>query len=410
MSKSERPRFGSAFKKLWSASAASNAADGLLRTAAPLLAVTLTKDPFLISALGALIMLPWLFFAIPIGGLVDRFNRRQLLAIANTVRLSAAALLAVTVGFDLITLPILFLATFIFGVGEVLYDTTIQSMIPQVLEKSQLDKGNAQLQVTSVTLGEMIGAPLSGLLFAASIGLPFLFGSVGVLLAGILILTIPKSFSIHEVDAEAKQAQTGFWSDIRFGIKYLYEHKLLLNLVLLTSTLGFLYSAANSTLVLFMTETLAAPVAIFGFLFAAGATGALLGAIIAPKISEKLGRSETLAIAIVLAGLLIVLQGLSPNYWALAIISVGSSVVITIWNILLMSIYHQVIPTELFGRIHGTRRTLVWGLMPIGSLVGGLIAIIDLRLPFFIGGSLSFLVALLGYKFVRGLSKATAED
>jgi MFS family permease len=283
-------------------------------------------------------------------------------------------------------------------------------MIPQVLEKSQLDKGNAQLQVTSVTLGEMIGAPLSGLLFAASIGLPFLFGSVGVLLAGILILTIPKSYSIHEVDAETKKAQTGFWSDIRFGIKYLYEHKLLLNLVLLTSTLGFLYSAATSTLVLFMTETLAAPVAIFGFLFAAGATGALLGAIIAPKISEKLGRSETLAIAIVLAGLLIVLQGLSPNYWVLAVISVGSSVVITIWNILLMSIYHQVIPTELFGRIHGTRRTLVWGLMPIGSLVGGLIATVDLRLPFFIAGGLSFLVALFGYKFVRGLSKATAED
>jgi MFS family permease len=230
-----------------------------------------------------------------------------------------------------------------------------------------------------------------------------------VLLAGILILTIPKSYSIHEVDAETKKAQTGFWSDIRFGIKYLYEHKLLLNLVLLTSTLGFLYSAATSTLVLFMTETLAAPVAIFGFLFAAGATGALLGAIIAPKISEKLGRSETLAIAIVLAGLLIVLQGLSPNYWVLAVISVGSSVVITIWNILLMSIYHQVIPTELFGRIHGTRRTLVWGLMPIGSLVGGLIAIIDLRLPFFIGGGLSFLVALLGYKFVKGLSKATEQ-
>lgn len=407
MTQSEPVKFGAAFKKLWSASAASNAADGLLRTAAPLLAVTLTKDPFLISALGALILLPWLFFAIPIGGLVDRFNRRQLLAIANAIRLSAAGLLAVTVGFDLITLPILFFASFLFGVGEVLYDTTIQSMIPQVLEKSQLDKGNAQLQVTSVTLGEMIGAPLSGVLFAASIGLPFLFGSIGVLLAGVLILTIPKSYSIHEIEAETKKAQTGFWSDIRFGIKYLYEHKLLLNLVLLTTTLGFLYSAATSTIVLFLTETLAAPVVVFGFIFTAGAIGSLVGALVAPRISERFGRSETLAISIVLAGLLIVLQGLAPNYLVFALVSVGSSLVITIWNILLMSIYHQVIPTELFGRIHGTRRTLVWGLMPIGSLVGGLIATVDLRLPFFIAGGLSFLVALIGFRFVRGLSRAT---
>jgi hypothetical protein len=75
------------------------------------------------------------------------------------------------------------------------------------------------------------------------------------------------------------------------------------------------------------------------------------------------------------------------------------------WNILLMSTYHQIIPNELFGRIHGTRRTLVWGLMPIGSMVGGLLATIDLRAPMIIGGALSAAVALLGVPFVRSLSK-----
>ena len=75
------------------------------------------------------------------------------------------------------------------------------------------------------------------------------------------------------------------------------------------------------------------------------------------------------------------------------------------WNILLMSTYHQIIPNELFGRIHGTRRTLVWGLMPIGSMVGGLLAKIDLRAPMIIGGGLAALVALLGIPFVRSLSK-----
>ena len=409
MTDSGPEKFGSAFKKLWSASAASNVADGLLRTSAPLLATTLTKDPFLISAVGALIMLPWLLFAIPIGGIVDRVNRRHLLALASTVRLSAAGLLAFTVGFDLITLPIFFLSTFMFGIGEVLYDTTIQSMIPQVLKKSQLDKGNAQLQVTSVTLGEFIGAPLSGLLFAAAVGLPFLFGSLGIALAILLVLTIPKNYSIHEAPAEPKE-QKSFWADIRFGIRYLYEHKVLLKLVLLTSTLGFLYSAATSTLVLFITETLGAPVAIFGFLFAAPAVGALIGALLAPKISKRFGRSQTLAVAIVLAGILIVIQGLSPNYFVLAFIAALSSVVVTTWNILLMSIYHQIIPSELFGRIHGTRRTLVWGLMPIGALIGGLIASVDLRLPFLLAGGISFIVASLGYRFVKRLSDTASQD
>lgn len=404
MTKPKPQKLGSAFNKLWSASAASNLVDGLLKTAAPLLAVTLTQDPFLISALGALTLLPWLLFAIPIGGVVDRVNRRQLLALANLIRFGSIALLAVTVGFGLITLPILFAASFLFGVGEVLYDTAIQSMIPQVLEKNQLDRGNAQLQVTSVTLGEMIGAPVGGFMFAASIALPFYFGAAGVVLAGVLIFTIPRSYSIHQDPATKPQERQRFWSEIRFGLKYLSGNEVLRKLVILTSILGFFYSAATSTLVLFVTQELGAPATVFGFLFAAGAVGALLGALIAPKLSERFGRGEALAVAIVLAGLLIILQGLSPNYVVLAVVAAGSAMVVSVWNVLLMSIYHQIIPTELFGRIHGARRTLVWGLMPPGALLGGLIAGIDLRLPFLLAGGLSLVAAIVGYRFVKNLT------
>jgi hypothetical protein len=79
------------------------------------------------------------------------------------------------------------------------------------------------------------------------------------------------------------------------------------------------------------------------------------------------------------------------------------------WNILLMSTYHQIIPNELFGRIHGTRRTLVWGLMPIGSLLGGVFALIDLRAPLIIGGTISAIIALFGVPFIRSLSSLIEE-
>ena len=91
---------GPAFNRLWSASLASNLADGLFKTSALLLAATLTKDPVVISILAAVVMLPWLLFAIPIGGLVDRIDRRLLLATANAIRFAMAAFLAVTVEFN----------------------------------------------------------------------------------------------------------------------------------------------------------------------------------------------------------------------------------------------------------------------------------------------------------------------
>lgn len=407
--KARPANFSASFEKLWLSSGASNLTDGLLKTAAPLLATTLTTDPLLISMLAALVMLPWLLFAIPIGGLVDRFNRRTLLAIANGVRLTAMGLLSITVGLEVITLPILFLATFLFGVGEVIYDTTLQSMIPEVLETNQLERGNARLQVTSVTIGEFLGAPLGGLLFAASIALPFYFGSLGIVIAVLLVLSISNNYSIRQTPPKEK-AKSSFWEDIRFGTKYLYEDKTLLKLVLLTSSVGFFFAASSSTVVLFMTQTLKTPIALFGFLLAAPAVGALIGSVVAPKISERFGRTRVMAAGLSISSALVVIQGFSPDYWTFTALVTAGSLVITTWNILLMSTYHQIIPSELFGRIHGTRRTLVWGLMPIGSLLGGAIASIDLRLPFFAGGLICLALSLSGYRFILRLSNLMAES
>ena len=404
-----KTKFSPSFQKLWSSSAASNVSDGLLKTAVPLLATTLTTDPFWISTIAAIVMLPWLLFAIPVGGLVDRINRRQMLALANSVRLSAALLLAVSVGLEFITLPLLLLTTFMFGIGEVIYDTTMQSMIPQVLEKDQLEQGNARLQVTSVTLGEFVGAPLSGVLYAISITLPFLFGAIGVVVAVLLVLTIPLKYSNNIQDHKVVEKKN-FWADVRFGIRYLYEHKTLLKLVLLTSSIGFFFSASSSTMVLFLTQTLNVPVALFGVLLAMPAVGALLGSMLSHRISKRLGRTTVMAWSMALSSLLVILQGFSPNYMVLAVLITLGTAIITMWNVLLMATYHQIIPTELFGRIHGTRRTLVWGLMPIGSLLGGLIATIDLRMPFFVGGAICFILALVGFRFIISLKTLIAES
>ena len=71
---------GPAFNRLWASSLVSNLADGVLMVAAPLLAITLTDSTVLISSIGAMVMLPWQLFAMPIGVMVDRVDRRFILA------------------------------------------------------------------------------------------------------------------------------------------------------------------------------------------------------------------------------------------------------------------------------------------------------------------------------------------
>ena len=96
----------------------------MLRLASPLLAITLTRDPVLISLLSALSLLPWLFFAVPIGAVVDRVDRRKALFLGNIARAIIGIVVAYIVYQDAMTIEILLLATFLWGVCEVLVDTT----------------------------------------------------------------------------------------------------------------------------------------------------------------------------------------------------------------------------------------------------------------------------------------------
>ena len=398
---------GATFNKLWSATLASHLADGLFKTAVPLLAATLTRDPVIIAALSAIVMLPWLLFAIPIGSLVDRVDRRKAMGLANSIRFLASAVLTLAIVTGVVNIPILYVIAFVIGAADVLYDTTAQALLPQMLKPELLERGNSRLQIGATMVGEMVGSPMSGILYVVAIGLPFISGTLGVLLAAILVAVIPGSYKriMNLTDDGSEPVKTTLMADMKFGIRYLYEDKNLLKLVLFTTTVGFWFSATGSTMVLFMLHDLKVPVSLFGFVLLASAVGNIIGGFVAPKLSGRFGRMNTMALAIFLSGFVMALSGFAPNVLVWIVFAIIGGVAMAQWNILLMSTYHQIIPNELFGRIHGTRRTLVWGLMPIGSMVGGLLAKIDLRAPMIIGGGLAALVALLGIPFVRSLSK-----
>lgn len=404
-------KLGPAFNRLFSASVISNLSDGLLAVAAPLLAISLTKDPILISMLSAFVMLPWLLFAIPIGLIVDRSDKRLLVTMTNSIRFIAAGLVALAISTDTITIYWLLLATFLIGTCEVATDTAAQSLIPVILEKKNFEKANSRMNIAETVIQNFIGAPLSGFLYATSIVLPFILNSLGFLVAAIFVLMIPahliaKGSSPENAAAEKKS----FISEIKFGLNYLWNDRPLRRLVATTTALGFFYSVTTSTLILFITETLEVQAKYFGLLMAVAGSGGVIGGILTPMLSKKFGRGTILAVAIFISSITVLFQGFSPNVWVFGVIGFVSSFSITNWNILLMSCYQVLIPAELYGRIHGARRTFVWGVMPIGALLGGVIAQSGLRLPLIIGGIATTLISISAFTFVYRLGNQTSQD
>jgi len=384
---------------MWGASLAANVADGVMMAAAPLLAVTLTKNPVLISAMSGIVMLPWLLFAIPIGVLVDRIDRRHLLAGAHAIRFLVASLIVLAVTTHTITIWWLLLAAFIIGICEVAADTTAQSLIPQILTEDQFERGNSRLQISETVIQGFVGTPLSGFLYAAAVFLPFAANGVGYFVAAILATLIPVKFLQEQRAERVEKSTTSFVDEMKFGMAYLVAHKQILRLVLTTAAIGFFFSMASSTSVLFILHQLHLKPTYFGALLTIEGIGAIVGGFMAPKLSKRFGRSRTMAFGITTSAVLTLVVGFSPNIYFFAIVTTLEVFAVTQWNVLLMAVYQSTIPSELYGRIHGTRRTLVWGLMPFGSLLGGVVAKGGLRLPFYLGGTLCTVIALFSLRF-----------
>jgi MFS family permease len=396
---------GPAFNRMWASSIVSNLADGILIAAAPLLAITLTDSTVLISAIGAMVMLPWLLFAIPIGVLVDRVDRRFILAGANATRSAVVGVLALLIATDQVTIYWLLVASFVIGVCEVAADTTAQSLIPQILEEKNFEKGNSRLQISHTVIQGFVGAPISGFIYAIAIALPFFINSLGLAVASLLALSIPIKYLQDVRTDNVDQEKKKFVADMKFGIKYLFKEKVLRRLVVTTASIGVCYSMGTATLVLFIIKELELPKQLFGVILAIQGIGAIVGALIAPRLSEKFGRGNVMTFGITSSSVVLLLQGFSPNIYIFVALATFGGFAISQWNILLMATYQTVIPNELYGRIHGTRRTLVWGMMPIGSLLGGVLAQYSLRLPMYVGGVIATVIACASIGFLLNVAE-----
>jgi hypothetical protein len=178
---------------------------------------------------------------------------------------------------------------------------------------------------------------------------------------------------------------------------------MLVTLWLFSTFVGIVTSAATASWVLFVLERLAVPEALFGVFMLSGAVGGILGAVLANRMKTAWGAGLTMAIMTVVDGLAFLFVGLVPTLWAGAVgfaVSAGS---VTIWNILVMSIRQSFIPGRLLGRVHGTWRTLLWGAMPIGSLIGGLLGRIDLTVPLIAGGAAATIASVIFFRFLMTL-------
>jgi MFS family permease len=406
-----RPTLGAPFANLFVSNLLSSLGDGIARVAVPLLAVQLTDDPLLISAISALALLPWLFFAIPAGILIDRIDRRQALALAQAVRTTLGIALVVLVATGHLTIWWLYVVIFVYGAFETVYDGAIRAVVPSVVERRDLHRANSRIEAGEIVTQNFVAAPVTSWLFAIAAVIPLGLNVAAFAVAGGLALVLPRVAAGAHRTTPSTEPAVPFRRQFADGYRFIMGNQMLRKLWLLSSFTGIWHSAMLATWVLFVLDKLGVPQEWYGAFLVSGAVGGLLATVVVAPMKQALGSGRAMAIGTITSSAVFLVAGLAPVTWvavlAFAIGSAGG----TVWNILVMSLRQAVIPSHLLGRVHGTWRTVLWGTMPLGSLIGGLLARVDLTTPLIVGGIIATLSYLIYYRFLVSLpDPADLED
>jgi MFS family permease len=360
---------GANYWKLWSASAASNLADGVFWIAFPLLAIRLTDSPALVAGVSVVARLPWLIFVLFAGAVADRLDRRRTMVAVAALRMGVAAFLAVGIVTGFVSLPVLYVTAFVLGVGETLFDTAAQSIMPSIVERDQLSRANGRLYAAELTMNQFVGPPVGGLLAGVAIASAFAGSAVAFGLAAVGLSVIVGSFR-----PTPTETQTSIVEEIREGLGYLLRHRLLRTLAVMVG-LGNLTSSA--TFAIFVLYAVApGPLGLdevgFGVLMTSMALGSLLGSLLVDRVERWLGRGRLLLGAVVVMAATLAAPGLTTSPWVVGLAFAVSGLAIVMWNVVTVSLRQRIVPDRLLGRVNASYRLLAWGSQPIGALLGGL--------------------------------------
>jgi MFS family permease len=282
-------------------------------------------------------------------------------------------------------------------------------MLPALVPPELLAKANGSQQI-SLTVGEsFLGPPVGSLLFAAAAALPFGLDAGSFAGSAALLARLPRT---RPAPGDAKHAKIR--AQIAEGLRWLAGHRLLRVVAVLLGIYNFANQMGQAILVLLATQTLHVSARGYGLLLAASAVGSVIGGLVNPVLTRRLGLLPSLVLPAVVDAAAFVGIGLAPGPLVVAALLAVQGFSVTMWNVVTISLRQQIVPGHLLGRVNSVYRMLGWGLMPLGALAGGFVAhAAGLRAPYVVAGLLclvSVLAALpLLLSAVRGADRRQPE-
>jgi MFS family permease len=375
------------FRRFWIGETVSLFGTQVTMFALPLVAVVdLHATPGQVGTLQALQYLPFLFFSLLLGGVVDRHARRPIMLAVNVARAVLIGLVPLLVALHALRLPMLYAIVFLVGVGTVVFDLCYLSFVPSVVAKEGLVAANGRLAVSQST-AEVAGPGLGGVL-------------VQLLTAPVVLLVDAVSYVVSvaylaRIPADrppvAPSARRRLLAEIRDGLRFVARERFIRALAVQGALYAFAYMATSTLFLLYAVRELKFSAGLLGLVLAAGSLGGVIGAAAADRFTARwpYGRLHVVAVAVGCLPFLAVPAAGGPAALLTVVFVVaffacdlGSATA----NVLSVTVRQSVTPTALLGRANAAVRTIHYGVGSLGAVAGGALgSAIGLRLALWVG-------------------------
>ncbi|HTO25259.1 MAG TPA: MFS transporter [Gaiellaceae bacterium] len=389
------------FVKLWTGQTISEFGSSVSNLAIPWLAAKeLHASPFEFSLLTVLGFLPFILFALPAGVWVDRLRRRPILIVGDASRAVLLAWIPLAWALGILTIWQLFVVTFVVGIFTVFFDVAYQSYLPSLVEREQLTDGNSKLQATASAAGIAGPGLAGGLIAALTAPYAILVDAASFVVSTLFMIPIKRREALPE--RSEHEPKPKMLPELKEGVRYVVHHRYLKWIALCTGSSNFFGSIAFAVGVLYMARVLEMSSLAAGVVMAGFGVGALVGALATPRFQKAVGVGRAIWIPSVMFSVAGFAFPLAPQSFPVPVLLAGTllfGIGGMAYNITQVSLRQAITPERMQGRMNASMRWIVWGTMPIGSLVGGAIATsYSIKTALWvgaIGGAFTFLPVLL---------------
>ena len=362
------------FLTMWSGQALAQIGAQITELAIPVVAVLLLHaTEFEVGLLNAAAVSAFLVIGLPAGAWVDRMRKRRVMIWADVVRAAALGSIPLLWALDALAMWHLYAVALVMGVATVFFDVAYQSIIPSLVPPKQIAEANGKLESTR-ELANIAGPAAGGWL-------------IGVLTAPFAIVLTTATYALSAVallftkdDEEPRDAgdRAPVLHEIREGLVWVFGNSLMRRIVGTTSVSNLFSTISFTMLPIFILRELGLTPEAMGLIFSLGAFGGLIGAIATPVIVRVVGEARVIplsAIGFSLIACLLPIAAMVPEIAFPLLVAQGfvASTMILLYNITQVTFRQRITPKRLLGRMNASIRFCVWGVMPIGALLSGML-------------------------------------